>query len=309
MLFCRNEFPPRDHAVDAEIYPHVQDSHHHEADHHGTRDGAARIFHFVAQVADVVVPEEIIQPHACRRTEAEEESRTKGPGILREIEGLLGIEVKGAPHEDDGHREQNTNPEDHHHPPETGDRPPEQGHVQDAEGDHHRAALHRQRARRGHSRPQVVEVLGHADVAGGDLHGTADDELPDEQERHETPPGPGTKALAEPSIGAAGSGQGGAEFTPDQGIGQGDRERHEPSEQRLRPAQRGHEKRNGDERPHADHVRHVQRRGWQHGEPALQMRFRPGIRCWSLGGGSHATRRLEVICQNRLQRLFRRRRP
>ena len=65
------------------------------------------------------------------------------------------------------------------------------------------------------------------------------------------------------------------QFAPHQPVAQHEHRGHHPADQRLRPAHRGDEQRNRDERPDADHVGHVERRGLHQAKFAGE-RFRVG---------------------------------
>ena len=73
-------------------------------------------------------------------------------------------------------------------------------------------------------------------------------------------PGP-AEGLAQVQVGASGAGHRRAEFAPHQAVAQRQARAQQPSEQALRPAHGADHQRDGDERPHADHVAHVERRG------------------------------------------------
>ena len=110
------------------------------------------------------------------------------------------------------------------------------------------------------ARPDVAEVLREADVARRDLERPAEDELPDEQERHQASERLAAEGLAQIDERSARSRHRRAELAPDHAVADDDHERDDPAEHRLRAAERRHEQRDRDERPDADHVGHVQRR-------------------------------------------------
>ena len=119
---------------------------------------------------------------------------------------------------------------------------------------------------------EVAEVLRQADRAGGDFERAAEEELPDEEEL-EQPAGP---ALAVDGVVEV-VGPARARETPRPA-------RSRPCRRRARPARRGssrsspagrpscHEGRDRDERPDADHHRHVQADRLEQAEPPLQHR-------------------------------------
>ena len=74
MIGGRNELPPRHHANDRKIDPDVDDGNGDGADHDRPWNDAPRIAHFVADVADVVVAEVVVDPDPGGRAQAEEET-------------------------------------------------------------------------------------------------------------------------------------------------------------------------------------------------------------------------------------------
>ena len=75
------------------------------------------------------------------------------------------------------------------------------------------------RRRRGPSRPDVARVVGEPDVAGGDLERAAQDELPDEQERHQPARSVGPEPFAQVLVRPARPRHRRAELAPDQPVG------------------------------------------------------------------------------------------
>jgi hypothetical protein len=116
--------------------------------------------------------------------------------------------------------------------------------------------------------------LHHPDAARGDLQRARKQELPDEQEGEHPAPFLGPEAFPEKGVGAAGGGQRGAQLRHYQAVGQRDHGPHDPSDQRLR-AHHGRENTlgagDGDERPDADHVGHVDGGGVQHAQAAMHL--------------------------------------
>ena len=109
----------------------------------------------------------------------------------------------------------------------------------------------------GHSRPQIIQILRKANVARGDFQRTAQDELPDEKKGHQSSKGFPAETVAQINITAARTRHGRAEFAPDQRVRDSNEHGHHPTEHRLRPLKRRHERGDRDERPDADHVGHV----------------------------------------------------
>ena len=83
---------------------------------------------------------------------------------------------------------------------------------------------------------------------------------PDEQERHQT-----TSTVLERftqiDVRAARAGHGGAEFGPDEAVGEREDGADDPAEHRFRAADRGDHRGNRDERADAAHLGHVDRSG------------------------------------------------
>src|SRR4051812_13771139 len=63
-------------------------------------------------------------------------------------------------------------------------------------------------------RKDIIHVLLHADETGSNFQWAAQDELPDEKERHQSPPATRAKGFAKVNITAAGAGHGRGEFGP-----------------------------------------------------------------------------------------------
>ena len=175
------------------------------------------------------------------------------------------LEVQRAADDHGQRRHQRADPQRDRQSPDRFDAPVEQRDVDDPH--RHRDGDDR---RPRHVRPEVARVLGKADVARGNLQRTRQDELPDEQERHQAPHLLASEALAQVLVGAARARHRRAEFTPDQAVRDDDDQRDEPSQQGLRPAKGGHQERDRDEWPDPDHVRHVQRGGLEQAELANQ---------------------------------------
>ena len=136
---------------------------------------------------------------------------------------------------------------------------------------------HHERALTGQAGEDVARVVGEADVPRRNFERSAQDELPDEEKRHQLT-GASPEPIAQVPIRAARPRHHRAKLAPHQAVGDDDNQRREPADQRLRAAQGRHQERDRDERPDADHVRHVQRRGLKQAETALERRGRGGIR-------------------------------
>ena len=106
--------------------------------------------------------------------------------------------------------------------------------------------------------PDVTEVLREADVPRRDFERAAQDELPDEEERHEPAVRLAAEGLAQVDERSARARHGGAELAPDHAVADDDHQRDNPAEHRLRTAKRRQQERDRDERTDPDHVDHVQ---------------------------------------------------
>ena len=93
---------------------------------------------------------------------------------------------------------------------------------------------------------------------GGHRERRAEGELQDEEERQ---PAADPRAVHRAQVAhrAAGLRQRGAELRPDQAVAHDEQCAEHPAQHRLRPVHRRDHQRDGDERPDADHVDHVQR--------------------------------------------------
>src|SRR5690242_5501001 len=80
MLICRHELAPRYDADDREVDPDVDDRDGDGADQNRTRDHPTRFPYFVADIADIVIAQVIVDTDSRRRAESEEEAE-------REVEG------------------------------------------------------------------------------------------------------------------------------------------------------------------------------------------------------------------------------
>ncbi len=92
----RDKVSPRDHSVDGEIDADVDGGDDDETEEYRARDGFAGVFHFIAEITDIVVAEEIVETGASGGAEAEEKAPRKLEGILWKVEGDLGIEMQGT---------------------------------------------------------------------------------------------------------------------------------------------------------------------------------------------------------------------
>ena len=260
----------------------------------GARDDATWIAHLAAEITHVVVAPVVVQRDQERGAEPREERVRRLPRALREGERLRRAEVRQAREDDRERRGDDADPEERAEPADDRDAAVEQEHgrrdgrhrqeraVRDGEFNGRRAdAWNGQRnPLRGdrvvQRRPEVLRVLREPDAARGHRQRGAERQLEDEQERQpaaDTWTVHGAQVLDRP----ARAGQGGAEFRPHQPVAHGEQRAEHPADHGLRPVHRGDDERDRDERPHADHVDHVQRGG----VPEADSPNQPGI----VGGG------------------------
>ena len=117
---------------------------------------------------------------------------------------------------------------------------------------------------------EVSGVLGEADASAGDGEGRGEDELEDEEEGEEAAEPAGIDGAKE-AVGAAGFGHGGAEFSPDEAVTDGEEGPEDPAEHGLGASHGGEEEGEGDEGADADHVEHVDGDGRAEGEGAGEL--------------------------------------
>src|SRR2546430_14258325 len=225
---------------------------------------------FVADIADVVVAEVVVDADPRRGAEAHEETQGETERTWWKVEGDPGVEVPRTGDDDHDDGDDRADPERHGDGRDRRKPPVEERQVGEPDDRHDQHRL----ARR-NPLPEVAKVLREADVAGRDLEGAAEHELPDEEKAHQ--PAHALRAIAPAQIPerSAGSRQRRPELAPHHTVAQHHHQRDEPAEHRLRAAQRGHEERDRDERSDPDHVRHVQRRSVDQTEAALHQTLIP----------------------------------
>ena len=129
----RHELAPRHDADDREVDAEVDHRDGGGADQDRPRDHAARVAHLVADVADVVVAEVVVDPDARRGAEPEEEAEREVERAGREVERDVRIEVQRARDDHGEHREQRADPERDRDRADRVDAPVEQRDVDDAD--------------------------------------------------------------------------------------------------------------------------------------------------------------------------------
>jgi hypothetical protein len=97
----------------------------------------------------------------------------------------------------------------------------------------------------------------------------AEQELPDEQERHEPAPAFPAECFEQVEVRAARAGQGRAQLAPDEAVRQDQGAGCEPGEHGVRPRQQAEDERNRGENAGTDNHRHVERGCLEHAEMPL----------------------------------------
>ena len=274
-----DELAPGDNPDDGEIDGDVDQRHPQNADEDGAGDDPARVFDFVPDEANVVIAEVIVNADPRGRTQTEQEPEREFESFRRKVERQPGIEMQGAGDDHRARGEQGPDPQTHRDLADGSDPPVEQRDAKNAQTHDDGRAGRRKPVFGGDSGPQVVEILRKPDVTRGDFQRAAQYELPDEQECHHSPEGFPAKTVTQIDITSAGSGHRRAQLAPNQRVRDGDEHGQQPAHHRQRPVERRHERGNRDERPDADHVRHVQRRGLHQAEPAEQVWMLLGSVC------------------------------
>ena len=144
---------------------------------------------------------------------------------------------------------------------------------------------------------------GDGDEARADFQRAADEELPDEQERHQPAPAAPAVGFEQVEVRSAGAGEHRAEFAPDQAVHEDQAAGDDPAEQGERPRQLAEHERDGDEDARADDHADVERGRVQQAEVPLQA---GGVRvervvahaCVSPGGPP------DLIARNRPRHAF-----
>ena len=118
-------------------------------------------------------------------------------------------------------------------------------------------------------REKEAEVFHHADDAGRHDQGNGQQHRPDEKERHQFP-GAVLEGLAKIDVSTARARHRRAEFGPDHAVACRQDRAGDPADQRLRTAHHGDHQRNGDERPDAAHLRHVDRSAGEQADRTME---------------------------------------
>ena len=263
--------PPRNHPEQREVEQEIAHRAAEDREEDRARDHLGGLPDLVADVADVVVAEVVVDRDEGGAAQAEDEPAVEGKGAGGEVERPRGIEMAQATGEDGHHRRHRSRPQRHRDPAQERDPPREQD-----DGEQTDARAHEAITALGEPGPEVAGVLAEADEPGGDLQGAAEHERPDEQEGHQPPPLRRAVGLAQETVAAPRAGKGGPQLAPHLPVAEHDERAHPPAEQRLRAAHGRHEEGDRDERTDPDHVGHVEGGRVEKAEAAGEVR----------GGGS-----------------------
>ncbi len=285
----RHHLAPRNHAEHGDIHRQVERGDDDDGDDQRARDGAARVLHFPAQKAHVVVAPIVVGGDQHRRTHAHEECRRQGERAGGKVEGARGAEVRQPGNDDPADGQRHADPEQLRQLAEHGDAAIEQKdhdrrgrngnprcrHHQDA--DFQRAEVNGVRQDNAlKAGPEISRIVRQADAARCDGQRRAERKLPDEEKRQQAAQRIGAVDFFQVAIRAAGVGHGRAQFGPDQPIAEREDRAENPAQHGLRTAGGGDDQRQRDERPHADHVDHVQRGGFGQADAADELGLRLG---------------------------------
>src|SRR5262249_49367841 len=156
---------------------------------------------FIADVADVVITQVIIDADPRGRAESEQKSGREVERAGRKIESDLRIEMSYTGQDHSAGCEQRADPEADRDFAYARDLTVEQRDVDQADDDGHGVDFDPSERRRELRRlPDVIKVLREPDVTRSDLQRPADDELPDEEESHQPPEGFAPEAFAQVDV-------------------------------------------------------------------------------------------------------------
>src|SRR6266540_1393346 len=182
------EFAPRNNADDRKV---DRDVAHRDRDHaydDRARDCPSGIFDFVADVADVVIAQVIVDADPRSRAESEQKPGREGERAWWKIESDFRIEMRRACQDYGAGREKRSDPKTDGDLADMLNLTVEQRDIDQADDNSHGVDFDSSDRRRGLRRlPDVIHVLRESDVTRCDLQRPADDELPDEEEGHQSP--------------------------------------------------------------------------------------------------------------------------
>src|SRR5262245_1288631 len=184
------EFAPRNNADDRQVDRDVDRRDRDHADDDRARDCPSGIFDLVADVADVVIAQVIVDADPRSRAESEQKPGREVERAWRKIESDFRIEMRRAGQYHGAGREKRSDPETDGDLADVRNLTVEQRDVDQADDYRHGEDVDRHpsdRHRELRSLPDVIQVLREADVTRGDLQRPADNELPDEEECHQSP--------------------------------------------------------------------------------------------------------------------------
>ncbi len=121
----------------------------------------------------------------------------------------------------------------------------------------------------GERRIEIAEILCQSDRSARHFEGTAEQELPDENELEESA---GSRIAVHgviEMIGSARTRKRRGQLAPDHSVGDGDGCTQHPADHRLGPVHRIDEEGNRDERTDPNHQRHIQANGLEQAKPTL----------------------------------------
>ncbi len=120
------EFPPGNHAENADVHHHIDRRHQQDGIDQGPGDGPLGLAHLRAEKADVVVAPVVVGGHQQPRAQAQREAARKLKGMRRKAEGAGGAEVAESGGDDQRHRGHHAHPKILRHASHDGDAPVEQ---------------------------------------------------------------------------------------------------------------------------------------------------------------------------------------
>ncbi len=238
----RKHLPPGQDAQEREVQQEVRE----RTAEDGVEDRAGYdspgIPDLVPDVADVVVAQVVVDGDQGGAPQPEHEAAVEVESPRRKVERPRGVEARqpGGDDGDQGH--DRPHPERDRDPAQERDPPREDEDGQDAHAGGDEALPSPDE-----TRPEVGRILTEADQAGGDLERTAEDEGPDEQERHQpTPPIPAV-GLAQETIAPSRAGPRGPELAPHLPVAHHDEGADQPAQEGLGSAHGRHQQGDGDE--------------------------------------------------------------
>src|SRR5450759_4395383 len=245
---------------DAGVHENVEDRHREDRDDDDARDRLRRLDDLLREVADAVVAEVIVHGEDERQPEPAEDAggrrntRRGDDGRLPEPERLE-LQVREAESDHDPERREDADPEDDRELPDRADP----AHEKKRDGD-------AQQRRHGRFPPvrnlrkDEVEIAREADRPRGHRERGREDDLEEEQERHEPAPARGAVRLSQESVGASRARQLGRQLGRDEPVRDREHGAEDPGAERAAAAHRGEDEGKGHEGPDPHHIDDVQSR-------------------------------------------------